>query len=63
MVTQITRDGLIQLLGSGAVQLIDVLPEQEFSEFHLPGAVNIPLKDLDGDTVQGLDQSLPTVVY
>ena len=34
-----------------------------YSELHLPGAVNIPLKELDADTTSGLDRANPVVVY
>src|SRR5205823_2573302 len=46
--------GLRELLDSGA-QLVEVLPEQEYEEEHLPGAINIPLKQLDGESVARLD--------
>jgi rhodanese-related sulfurtransferase len=45
------------------VQLVEVLPEQEYGEAHLPGAVNIPLKQLDADTTAVLDKARPVVVY
>jgi rhodanese-related sulfurtransferase len=53
---------LRRLLDDGA-HLVEVLPAQEYSEQHLPGAVNIPLKDLDGDSTADLDRSRPVVVY
>ena len=58
----IDRDHLRQLLG-GAAQLVEVLPAEEYVEEHLPGAVNPPLKQLDGRTVRALDPSLRVVVY
>jgi rhodanese-related sulfurtransferase len=45
------------------VQLLEVLPESEYNEEHLPGAVNIPLKSLSPDAVARFDKSKPTVVY
>jgi rhodanese-related sulfurtransferase len=53
---------LKRLLDEG-VQLIEVLPPAEYAEEHLPGAVNIPLKDLDPDSVALLDRGRPVVVY
>ena len=35
-----------QLLAAGA-QLVDVLPEEEYAEEHLPGALHLPLKKLE----------------
>ena len=54
--------GVHRLLEEGA-QLVEVLPSQEYDEQHLPGAVNIPLKQLDGDSVRALDRARPVVVY
>ena len=37
----------VQALTAAGAQLVDVLPEQQFEEEHLPGAINIPLGLLD----------------
>ncbi len=50
------------LLDDGA-QLVEVLPEPEYREEHLPGAINIPLKQLDAQTTASLDKKDPVVVY
>jgi len=50
------------LLDQGA-QVVDVLPEAEYGEEHLPQAVNIPLKQLDAATTAALDKRNPVVVY
>jgi rhodanese-related sulfurtransferase len=39
-----------------------VLPAEEYDWAHLPGAVNLPLEDLDAGTGQ-LDRSRPVIVY
>jgi rhodanese-related sulfurtransferase len=62
MVEQITYPRLRELLDAGA-QLIEVLPEPEFTEEHLPGAINIPLKQLGPETVSSLDRARGVVVY
>ena len=51
-----------QLIGEGA-QLVEVLPKREFEEEHLPGAINLPLKELDAETAATLDRSRAVVVY
>lgn len=51
-----------RLLDAGA-QLVDVLPEAEHREEHLPHALNIPLKKLDGETTADLDRRKVVVVY
>jgi rhodanese-related sulfurtransferase len=62
MVEQITYPRLRELLGAGA-QFVEVLPEDEFIEAHLPGAINIPLKRLAPGAVSALDRSRAVVVY
>ncbi len=62
MPTTIFRDGVRKLLEEGA-QLVDVLPPEEYGESHLPGAINIPLKELDRKTTAGLDREAPVIAY
>lgn len=42
-----TRDELMASLRDGIVTLIDVRPEDEFALGHLPGALNMPLGELE----------------
>jgi rhodanese-related sulfurtransferase len=51
-----------QLLDQGA-QLVDVLGADEYEHDHLPGAINIPLKQLDATTAARLDRNRPVLVY
>jgi rhodanese-related sulfurtransferase len=51
-----------RLLEQGA-QLVDVLGADEFEHDHLPGAINIPLKQLDATTAARLDRNRPVLVY
>jgi rhodanese-related sulfurtransferase len=62
MTSLINAHRLRKLLAAGA-QLVEVLPEGEYREEHLPGAINIPLKTLDAATVEGLDRGRAVVVY
>jgi rhodanese-related sulfurtransferase len=55
-------DEIRQLLAAGA-QLVEVLPPEEFAEEHLPGAVNIPLKQLTEQATASLDKERPVIVY
>jgi hypothetical protein len=57
---RIGRDELRELTGQGA-QLVEVLPGDP-GWAHLPGAVNLPLKELDARTGR-LDYSRPVIVY
>jgi rhodanese-related sulfurtransferase len=63
LVEQIAYARLVELLDDTDTQLVEVLPEEEYVAVHLPKAVNIPLKLLDGDTTAGLDRARPVIVY
>lgn len=54
--------GVRELLDRGA-QLVEVLPREEYDELHLPGAINVPLKELDRQAARRLDRERPVVVY
>ena len=58
----IARDEVRRLLEQGA-QLVEVLPRQEYEESHLPGAVNIPLKELNREATDHLRRDAPVIVY
>ncbi len=62
MPTSIERDEVQRLLGHGA-QLVDVLPSEEYQEQHLPGAVSMPLKELNARTTARLRKDKPIIVY
>ena len=62
MPQSIDRDGIQRLMQRGA-QIVDVLPADEYVEQHLPGAISIPLKQLNADTAAGLDRAQPVIVY
>ncbi len=62
MVTTIERDDLQRLIEAGAT-LVEVLPEKEYSEEHIPGAINIPLKMLTREIVSSLVPDHPIIVY
>jgi rhodanese-related sulfurtransferase len=60
--TVIFRDDVRRLVDEGA-QLVDVLPREEYEDDHLPGAINIPLKELDRETTAKLRRDAPVIVY
>ena len=62
MPTAIYRDDVRQLLEDGA-QLVDVLPRAEYEEEHVPGAISIPLKELNRQTSARLRHDVPVIVY
>ncbi|MCH7900952.1 MAG: rhodanese-like domain-containing protein [Acidobacteria bacterium] len=62
MITDINRETLLTLIEQGA-QVVDVLPEGEFMASHIPGAINIPLKNLNSAATSTLARAKPVVVY
>lgn len=58
----VDREELQRLVAAGA-QLVEVLPPAEYEEEHLPGAINVPLKDLTRAGVERLDRDRPLIVY
>jgi len=63
LATTIDIHGLRALLDRGDAQLVEVLPAEEYEEEHLPGAINLPLKQLDAQTAAVLDHERPVIVY
>lgn len=61
-VSTVDLDRLQRLLADGA-QLVEVLPREEYEELHLPGAISLPLRQLDAESVQQLDLGRDTVAY
>jgi rhodanese-related sulfurtransferase len=62
MGTLIDRGQVQELVGKGA-QLVEVLPAEEYSEDHLPGAMSIPLSHVNPKNVSSLDPRRPVIVY
>jgi rhodanese-related sulfurtransferase len=60
---QIGYPELRALLADPATQLVEVLPAEEFDEHRLPGAINIPLKELTEARTADLDRTKAVVVY
>ena len=62
MSTPINAQQLRELAAADA-QLVEVLPETEYREEHLPNAISIPLKTLDAEAARQLDRSRAVIVY
>jgi rhodanese-related sulfurtransferase len=60
--TQIERREVQRLMDQGA-QVVEVLPKEEYEEEHLPGAINLPLRELEDQATELLDRDRPVVVY
>jgi rhodanese-related sulfurtransferase len=63
MPSSVDASDVIRLVAGGA-QLIEVLPQAEYLDEHLPGARNLPLKTLTVTRAhEQLDQRRPVIVY
>jgi rhodanese-related sulfurtransferase len=62
MPKDINRNDVQRLMADDA-QLVEVLPEEEYKEAHLPDAINIPLKKLNAQSVKPLDPARPVITY
>ena len=62
MARQIDREQVRRLMAQGA-QVVDVLPAREYGEDHLPGAINLPLRQIEAEASRVLDPSRPVIVY
>ena len=62
MPTGIARAKVQHLVADGA-QLVDVLALDEYEARHLPGALNLPLRELGRRAPLELDVSRPVIVY
>lgn len=58
----ITRTELLERAKQGLVTVIDVRPPQEYEAGHVPGAINIPLNELE-QHLEELDPNLEVVAY
>jgi len=62
MPRDIDRNEVRRLLNQD-VQLVEVLPAEEYEQEHLPGAINIPLKELTRSAAERLRRDGPVIVY
>jgi ArsR family transcriptional regulator len=58
----VSRETLLERLDDGSVLLLDLRPEDEFALGHLPGALNIPLSDLERRLAE-LPKNVQIVAY
>ncbi len=63
MAISIDRVEMLRLIETEGAQIVDVLPEREYADSHLPGAISLPLRDLDENTASVLRRDKPVVVY
>lgn len=62
MAEAVNRDEVQTLVRNGA-QIVEVLGPKEYGYAHLPGAINIPLANLNRESATGLIHGRMTIVY
>jgi rhodanese-related sulfurtransferase len=63
MPLSIDREEVVRLIAVEDAQLVEVLPEVDYAEEHITGAINIPLKELDERASKELDRERAVIVY
>lgn len=63
MPREIGLEEVRRLLEEDDAQLVEVLPDREYQEEHLPGAISLSLKTLTREAASILDRSRPVIVY
>jgi phage shock protein E len=62
MPREIRRDEVRKLVDAGS-QLVEVLPSPEYEEDHLPGAIHLPLRQIEARATEVLDRNRAVIVY
>ncbi len=63
MPTIIERDEVRRLVAEEGAQLVEVLPNREYEDERLQGALNLPLKELNKQKAARLDRDRPVITY
>ncbi|MBP7216959.1 MAG: rhodanese-like domain-containing protein [Candidatus Omnitrophica bacterium] len=64
MIRQITRDELLKMRARGEkFTLVDVLGKESFAREHIPGAISIPVSDIENLAGGLLDKNDMIIVY
>lgn len=62
MMEAVNRDALIERVRSGEVTVLDVRPAEEFRAGHIPGAISVPLAELEAN-LSDLPRGREVVAY
>jgi rhodanese-related sulfurtransferase len=62
MIARIELEELRRMMEEDA-QVVEVLPRGSYDEAHLPGALSLPLGELDREGAGQLDRDRPVVLY
>ena len=53
----------VQKMKDHRAQIVEVLGRKEYADEHIPGAINIPLLQMNRSSVAVLDKNRPVIVY
>jgi rhodanese-related sulfurtransferase len=59
---RIDLNRVVELQNQGA-QVVEVLPQKEFDEQHIPQAISLPLSKFKSSELAKLDKNRPVIVY
>jgi rhodanese-related sulfurtransferase len=54
---------LQRMVDEEGAQVVEVLPQEEYEDEHIAGAVNLHLKKLNPESCERLDRDRPVIVY
>jgi len=47
VLTDISREEILRRLNDPALTIVDVLPSESYEAAHIPGAINLPIADIE----------------
>jgi rhodanese-related sulfurtransferase len=59
----IDRTEVRRMVAQESAQLVEVLPREDFESEHIPGAISLPLGELDRRSAERIDRQRPVIVY
>jgi len=51
------------MVAEDRAQVVDALPPEEYESEHIAGAISLPVKNINEESVRALDRSRPVIVY
>lgn len=63
MPQDVDREAVQRLVDDNRAQLVEVLPTDEYENWHLPGAIHLPLRRVEKDARKKIDSDRPIIVY
>jgi rhodanese-related sulfurtransferase len=61
--TSIDRSEVQRLIDDEQATLVEALPREDFEAEHITGAVNLPIKEINAQSIGHLDKDHPIILY